>query len=59
MPTHWVIFHAFSFADFWEKSFKNTIRVSNSLDQDHVGHFVEPDLGPNCLQKLSADTLVG
>ena len=30
-------------------SFKNTTRVSNSLepDQDSVG----PDLGPNCLQR--------
>ena len=29
--------------------------MSNSLDQDQARHFVEPDLGPNCLQKLSAD----
>ena len=27
----------------------------NSLDQDQARHFVGPDLGPNCLQKLSAD----
>ena len=33
----------------------NTIRVSNSLDPDQARHFVEPDLGPNCLQRLSAD----
>ena len=33
----------------------NTIRVSNSLDPDRARHFVGPDLGPNCLQKLSAD----
>ena len=31
------------------------MRVSNSLDPDQVQHFVGPDLGPNCLQKLSAD----
>ena len=31
--------------------------MSNSLDPDQVGHFVGPDLGPNCLQKLS--TLIG
>ena len=31
------------------------IRVSNSLDPDQFGHFVGPDLGPNCLQSLSAD----
>ena len=29
--------------------------MSNSLDQDQVRHFVGPDLGPNCLQRLSAD----
>ena len=38
-----------------KKSFRNTIRVSNSLDPDQAWHFVEPDLGPNHLQKLSAD----
>ena len=30
-------------------------RVSNSLDPDQAHHFVRPDLGPNCLQRLSAD----
>ena len=29
--------------------------MSNSLDPDQAGHSVGPDLGPNCLQKLSAD----
>ena len=29
--------------------------MSNSLDPDQAGHFVGPDLGPNCLQMLSAD----
>ena len=29
-------------------------RVSNSLDPDQARHFVRPDLGSNCLQKLSA-----
>ena len=33
----------------------NTISVSNSLDPDQARHFVGPDLGPNCLQRLSAD----
>ena len=33
----------------------NTIRVSNSLDSDQDQPFVVPDLGPNCLQRLSAD----
>ena len=29
--------------------------MSNSLDSDQAQHFVGPDLGPNCLQRLSAD----
>ena len=28
--------------------------VSNSLDPDQAQHFVGPDLGLNCLQRLSA-----
>ena len=47
----WILWHAFlPSADFFfkinffKKSFRNTIKVSNSLD-----------LGPNCLQRLSAD----
>ena len=35
--------------------FFKTIRMSNSLDPDQARHFVGPDLGPNCLQRLSAD----
>ena len=35
--------------------FINTIRVSNILDPDEARHFVGPDLGPNCLQRLSTD----
>ena len=45
----------FSKLTFSENSFKNTIRVSNSLDPDQARHFVGPDLGPNCLQSISAD----
>ena len=41
--------------NFFQNSFRNTIRVSNSLDPDQVRHFVGPDLGQNCLQKLSSD----
>ena len=50
-----------SSADFSSKiyvffnSFKSTIRVSNSFDLDHAQHVAGPDLGPNCLQRLSAD----
>ena len=29
--------------------------VVNSLDPDQAQHFVGPDLGPSCLQRLSAD----
>ena len=29
--------------------------MSNSLDPDHDRLFVGPDLGPNCLQRLSAE----
>ena len=50
-----------SSADFFSKftfsknSFRNTIRLSNSLDTDQDRPKVGPDLGPNCLQRLSAD----
>ena len=40
---------------FWKNSFRNNIRVSKSLDSDQARLYVGPDLGPNCLQKLSAD----
>ena len=40
---------------FFEHSFRNTIRVSNSLDPDQARRFVGPDLGLNCLQRLTAD----
>ena len=45
----------FSKLIFLKNSFMNNIRVSNSLDPDKAIHFVEPDLGPNCLQMFSAD----
>ena len=32
-----------------------SLRVSKSLDPDQVRHSVVPDLGPNCLQMLSAN----
>ena len=41
--------------NFTKNSFRNTIRVSNGLDPDQDRHFVGPDLGPNYLQRLSAD----
>ena len=45
----------FSKLTFSKTSFRNTIRVSNSSDPDQDRHSVGPDLGPNCLQRLSTD----
>ena len=45
----------FSKSTFSKNSFRSTIRVSNSLDPDQSWCFVGPDLGPNRLQKLSAN----
>ena len=39
-------------------SFKNAIRVSNSLNPHQAWHFVWPDLVPSCLQRLSADDTI-
>ena len=36
----------------------NTLRVSNCLNPDQDRHSVGPDLGFNCLQRLSADDKV-
>ena len=44
----------FSKLNFCKNSFRNTIRMSNSLDPDQARRFVGPDLGPNCLPSLSA-----
>ena len=40
---------------FLKKIFRNTIGMSNSLGPDQAQRFVGPDLGPNCLPRLSAD----
>ena len=40
---------------FSKNSYRNIIRVLNRLDPDQTQHFVGPDLGPNCLQRPSAD----
>ena len=47
---HCVIFYSLDAGFFF-----NAIGVSKSLDPDQARHFVGPDLGPNCLQRLSAD----
>ena len=44
--------------NFFKNSFTNSIRVSNNLDPDQDRQVVGPDLGPNCLQRLSADDKV-
>ena len=46
----------YSKSTFLKNSFRNTIRVPNSLDPDQTRHF-GPDLGPNCSQMLSADNI--
>ena len=38
-----------------KKKIRNAFRVSNSLNPDQDPHSVGPDLGPDCLQRLSAD----
>ena len=35
--------------------FQKNLQVSNNLDPHQERHCVGPDLGPNCLLKLSAD----
>ena len=45
----------FSKPNFSKNSFRNTIRVSNSLDPDQAQCLDGLDLVPNCLQKLPAD----
>ena len=45
----------FSKSSFLKNSFRNTIWVSNGLNPDQAWHFVGPDLGPICLQRLLAD----
>ena len=40
---------------FQKKYFRIIGRVSNNLDPDLALRFAGPDLGPNCLQRLSAD----
>ena len=42
----YVICGFFFKSTFSKKSFRKTIRVSNSLDPDHARHSVGPDLGP-------------
>ena len=45
----------YKISTFSKNSFRNNISMSNSLDPGQARQFVGPDLGPNCLQRLSAD----
>ena len=49
----------FSKLIFFKKSFHEHMRVSNCCDQDQDQYSVDPDLGPNCLQRLLADDKSG
>ena len=44
--------------NFLKNSLRNTVKVSNGLNPDQDQHFVGPDLGPICLQRLSAEEKV-
>ena len=55
LETKYLAFFLFQNHLFGKNSFRNMIRVSNSLDPDQARHSVGADLGLNCLQKLSAD----
>ena len=44
----------FNFFFFFKKLFQEHFQ-SDHLDPDQDRHFVGPDLGPNCLHRLSAD----
>ena len=48
----------FSKSTLSKNSFRNMIRVSNSLYPDQTRHFVEPDLGPKVFLRLSAEDKV-
>ena len=50
--SHFIIVPYFTL---WMPDFFNAIMVSNSLDPDQAQCLVGPDLGPNCLQRFSAD----
>ena len=63
----WKNFHAFLSSSFFLSSvflfnfkkffqeYHQSLRGSNSLDPDQARRSVWPDLGPNCLPRLSAD----
>ena len=53
---YWLILHAFfRLLIFFKIYFSPNSFRPNSLDPDQARHFVWPDLGLNCLQRVSAD----
>ena len=44
-----------AFVIFFKKIFSGIPSESNSLDPDQARHFVGPDPGSNCLQRLPAE----
>ena len=53
-----VVCSSFSKSTFLKNSFRNTIRVSKSLDPGQDRHSVGPDLGQNSLHRLLADDTI-
>ena len=51
LSAEWIFYFKISFFN----CFRNTYRVSNSLDPDQDQYSICPDPGSNCLQRLSAD----
>ena len=57
----WIILHTFIVCQFFfseltlKKNLSGIPSIANSLDQDQAKFFVRSDLGPKCLQRLSAD----
>ena len=54
---HFCCLWIFFLLTFSKKSFRNTIRVSNSLDPDQARHFSRSDLGPSSGSKLFAKVI--
>ena len=48
-------FKIFSFQSIKRFGSRSGPTFSNGLNPDQDRHFVSPDLGPNCLQRLSAN----
>ena len=49
------VWYVFAIQAFSQNSFRNSPKVSNSLDLDQVEKIVRSDVDPNSLQRLSAD----